>query len=176
MKALKYLFSLLLCLTIFFISACDKLDHDPEMKWLNKTKALIEHNSEKISIGQGIAATVLFTEGNCMPTVWPASNNCRTYPVRRVVHIYEYTLHTQTNHAGGGFHTKVNSKRIAKITSDIEGFFEISLVPGKYSIFVEENNMLYANGWDGQGGVQSIEVTAGEVSFKQIPITYKAYY
>ena len=176
MRTLPQIPTLFLLALILILSGCDRNDHDPEKKWLNQIKSLIEHNAEKISISEGLAATILFTEGNCMPTEWPASNGCRTYPVKRVVHIHEYTLHTQTTHTGGGFHLKVETPRVVKVTSDQEGFIEVSLAPGKYSIFVEENNMLYANGWDGQGGVQPVEVTAGQVNLVQIPINYKAYY
>ncbi len=153
------------------------MGHGPDSKWVNNIEALLKHNQEKINLSEGLAGTVINIEGNCMPMIvveGEGENTCLRYPVRRVIHIHEYTCRNNSEHLQGGFHTNVETVLIAKVESDAEGFFQAELPPGKYSLFISEENMLYANLWDGQGGVQPVEVREGEVSVAILEISHSA--
>ncbi len=155
-------------------NSCEPSAEDPSDKWLNNIEALLEHNAEKISISQGIGGTLVFTEGNCMPGA--IDTTCRRYPVQRTVHIHECTHRSQADHIQGGFHKDIETAIIASVITDREGFFEAELPPGKYSIFVEEDNLLYANLWDSVGCIQPASVNSGETTVRRINITHSAYY
>jgi len=170
-----------LCLTLIALTglkACEKQGTGPDSKWLNNIDALLDHNREKVTITQGVTGTLVMIEGNCMPIIDPGNseNPCLKYPVKRRLHIHEYTLQHETDHAGGGFHFNVETPLIATIQTDNEGFFQIDLAPGKYSIFIEEEDALYANLWHGDGGIQGFEVVQDAVHIIMLEISHSAYF
>jgi hypothetical protein len=131
---------------------------DDDGDWTNKMAELREHNKNKISITEGIWGTVMKRVGNCIPIVIGEGedrpSSCKYFPVKREVLIYEYTFYgyAKPSSFSLAFYEKVNTKLIARTTSDEEGFFELALKPGKYSVFVIEYGLLYASSGDGQGG------------------------
>jgi len=166
-------------LILLSFQSCDKKESGRDSKWLNNIYALLEHNLEKVSIEEGLAGTVIFTEGNCMPGVVDeegVEGRCLRYPVNRVVHIHEYTHRSETKHLQGGFHINVETELVSKVEADTEGFFEVALPPGEYSLFIAEKGILYANLWNGKGYIQPATVTEGDTTFKTLEITHSAYY
>lgn len=138
--------------------------------------AVIAKNAKKVSITQGIWGTIAFMEGDCMPTVPPSYKNCTTYPVKRRVIVYEYTLQSETKPANNqsAFYDSFTTAEIAETESDDEGFFQLKLLPGKYTLAVFENGKLYINIWDGQGGLNPITVKDG-LQVVGVTLMYKAY-
>jgi hypothetical protein len=134
-----------------------------------------EQNKNKVTITQGVYGTVFFTEGNCMPGSVGSTFSCRTCPVVRKVQIYEYTTFSDVTplSPGSTFFTKVNTKLIREVQTDANGFFEVNLQPGSYSMMVVENGLFYANRSDGQGGIQPISITTGKQN-ATFDINYKA--
>lgn len=133
---------------------------------------LKEYNQRKMTIEQGVSGTVFFEEGNCMP---PRGDSCRTYPVIRTVRIYAFT--TEKEAAGDGpFYSGVSTQLIATATSDKDGFYQAALSPGKYSLFIEEDSLLYANQTDQKGGILVAVIDSGWVTMIHPEITYKAVY
>jgi len=135
------------------------------------------HNKGKISITEGIWGTLVRTEGNCMPFVGGGYSSCKQYPVQREIEIYEYTTWDETRHSSNvsSFFEKVYTKRVATVTCDLEGFFELKLSPGKYSVFVKEQLLLYAKLSDGYGGINPITIESGKVSEVILNIDYAVY-
>jgi len=147
--------------------------------WTNKTQALREHNQKKISVMEGIWGTLVQREGNCMPGAVDETmpNSCRLFPVKREIWIYEYTVWNEAVSSSHSpvFFENVHTKLIAKVKSDNEGFFEVKLKPGKYSVFVKEKGLLYANFGDGQGGIAPVSVELSkvlEIDWLQINYAY----
>lgn len=128
----------------------------------------------KLKITQGIYGTISFTEGNCMPgTVAPS---CRTCPVSRTLRIYKYTTNSNAirpNNQLAGFYELFTTDLVAETKSDANGFFQLTLPPGNYTMVVLENGLLYAAFGDGQGGIHPITVGSGTKG-TNFPITYKA--
>lgn len=169
----------LIALFTVTLYSCSDDDTEPDSKWLNNIDALLEHNLERVRITEGLAGTVIFTEGNCMPQPVDdeeMESSCLRYPVSRVVQIREYTHRSKTEHQGGGFHTNVQTKLIAKVQTDAAGFFEVDLPPGNYSLFIKEQGSLYANLWNSEGFIQAATVTEGDAVFVTLDITHSAYY
>jgi|GEM_PF-1092853 len=128
----------------------------------------------KISVSQGIYGTISFTEGNCMPG--PGPRDCSTCPVSRTVKIYRYTTNNDATRASNhvaNFYERFTTELVAETKSDANGFYQLTLPPGTYTMVVVEKGLLYAELGDGQGGIQPITVATGktEVNFG---IKYKA--
>ena len=148
-------------------------DNQP-VDWTNKTEELRIHNASKISIKEGIWGTLVKTEGDCMPAIDWENTTCKQFPVKREILIYEYTKINETRHEFTKF-LEVYTKLVATATCDEEGFFELALESGKYSVFVREGGYLYANSFDGQGGISSITVESSKVSEEFLNLNYASY-
>jgi hypothetical protein len=155
---------------VFILNSCDESPTENEFKYP-------PDNEHRVTISQGVWGNVWFWEGNFMPVIDP--NYAKITPVVRDIYIYEATTDSNVQYLNGNFGTfitKINSNLITTIHSDNDGFFQISLSPGKYSFFVKEDTLFYANEWDGEGHILSAIVTENNVSRRQIDITYKAVF
>lgn len=121
---------------------------------------------------QGIEGTVLFWEGDFMP-IEPSGT---ILPVVRTIHIYGPTKRSDVVWSDEPTIAKsISTQKIAKTQSNTDGIFRIELPAGRYSLFVEEEDGLYANGVDSNGYITpTISVTADSVSEITINVTYKA--
>ena len=162
-----------------FVS-CDKQSTVNDFTdWTNKPVELRDHNRNKISVTEGICGTLVQREGDCMPGIIGEvrPNPCKLFPVKREILIYEYTKWNEAVLSNNSFvfFEKVHTKLIAKTMSDNEGFFEVKIEPGKYSVFAKEKGLLYANLGDGQGGIAPITVESSktsEINWLQINYAY----
>jgi hypothetical protein len=117
---------------------------------------------------------VTFWEGDFMP---PASGT--VLPVRRPIFVFEKTPVAQTvqSLSGGSFYSFVLSRLVDTTESGEDGYYQIALPPGDYSLFVlERSGDFYANEFGGVGGVyvNPVTVQANQTVEKDINITYKA--
>ena len=163
-----------ICILSICLFSCKKRNCDPAVCDIQKTYA---ENATKVSIVNGVWGTVSSMEGDCMPMVPPASNTCKHCPVKRTVRIYEYTLQSQATPSGNSqiFFDSFNTQLIAQVVADDNGFFQVNIPPGHYSIVIVENGKLYANGTDGQGGLSPITYSSGLQNVNLI-MTYKAVF
>lgn len=120
---------------------------------------------------QGITGSVVVVEGNQMPG--PGQKRPEAKPARRNVVVYALTNQQETTLRDGLF-SDLKTERIAKTRSKRNGRFRISLPPGRYSIFVEEADGLYANVWDAEMNIHPVTVTAKTFSNVKIEITRNA--
>src|SRR5690606_16609944 len=109
-----------------------------------------------ISIEQGIAGKVIWESGNHMPSPDAPRAGGRK-GIARTVYVYEVTKGNQVSTAEGVFHSNIKSKLIKEVTSDANGYFEVNLEPGKYSLFTKEEQGLYANLFDGENNIFPVE-------------------
>ena len=122
---------------------------------------------------QGITGIVYLKQGNQMPS--PGRKISPGKPVSRTVFVYCLTQREQASTSGTYF-DHIQTKLIAKASSNTEGVYAIALPPGKYSVFVEDNNRLYANNFDGKGNINPVEVKKDSVSKLDIVISANAVY
>jgi hypothetical protein len=122
---------------------------------------------------QGILGQVLWFEGNQMPGFDREPDPGKG--IAREIHIYELTKQSQAS-ASDMFFDKIQTKRIAIAKSDDEGFFNISLAPGSYSVFVKEESGLFANLFDGDNHIYPVVVEAGKYNELVISVNYQAAY
>jgi hypothetical protein len=73
-----------------------------------------------------LSGRVTFTTGNCMP----GSHSCSTKPALMNILIYPPISHKSTSE---------KPKLIARVKTNLFGNYKVSLSPGSYSVFVEDN-------------------------------------
>ncbi|MBO9632043.1 MAG: hypothetical protein J7578_02920 [Chitinophagaceae bacterium] len=137
-----------------------------------------KENAKKATIAVGIYGTVIFQQGNCMPVAGPVTgpNPCKTYPVSRVVRAYEYTTIFQAvREPNTPYYKSFPTKLIKETTADKDGFFQLELAPGDYSIVACENGQICITGGDGYGGIGPAKITTTRFE-NNILINNKAYY
>lgn len=163
---------------VILVTGCNK-DNDASVQFPDTcdNAPAYEANAKRVTITSGVWGTVSSTEGNCMPTIFPARNDCRTCAVQRKVRVYEYTTLQQaiTSDPSKVFSDDFTTKLVAETESDAYGFYQVSLPPGKYTIVVVENGKLYANSWDGNNGINPFSCTGGRVNVN-LSMTYKAVF
>lgn len=165
---------ILLSLGLFLFISCEKSETDENLDWTNKTNELLLHNKDKVSITEGAWGTLVKTEGNCMPIIDYENGTCKQYPVQSEILIYKYTKTNETLSESSKFY-EIYTELVATTTCDKEGFFEMILEPRKYSVFVREGEYLYANSFDGLGGVSPVVVEPSNVSEIKLNLDYAVY-
>lgn len=87
---------------------------------------------------------VSLVTGNCMPTIG-VNNNCKHSFVSRNIYIRE----------------SASGDLIKKVESDANGFYQVNLPLGTYSVFVEDGKKEYCNSFDGQGNACQVVIKTG---------------
>jgi hypothetical protein len=127
------------------------------------------HNTDRVTIEQGMWGDVWFWEGDFMP-ICPSGT---VTAVSREMRIHELTSMNDVESPGpGAFYTAIHTALVATATGDSQGFFEVELEPGTYSVFAIEDSMFYANGFDGMGHIWPVTVNEGQVTGITFSITY----
>jgi len=134
--------------------------------------SLPPRNEHKVTIDQGLWGDVWFWSGDFMP---PGQGDiCQ---VKRKVLVYELTHIDDVEQIGNSaFYTTINTNLVASVKSDKDGFFQIELEPGNYSLFIEEDNKLYSNHFSNEWNVNPVEIEVGTVSEIRLDITHEAVY
>jgi len=170
MKTYIFIIGLFL-LSLYGCNDDNKLTDDG---WVNRTEELRKYNEIKVSVKVGIFGTLTQKEGNCMPMFDVKDGDCKEFPVKRNIRIYEYTTGEQTKRNASGL-LEVEIELIATVTCDEEGFFEAKLLPGVYSLFIEEKGDLYATVSDGLGGICPVTVESSGISEINLKLNYAVY-
>ncbi|MGC1632590.1 MAG: hypothetical protein WA749_10815, partial [Gelidibacter sp.] len=64
----------------------------------------------------------------------------------REVYVYELTTRSEAEQIDyTSFYTGISTKLVTVVASDNDGFFQIELETGNYSLFIKEDGMFYAN-------------------------------
>lgn len=131
------------------------------------------NNAEKVTIDQGVWGNVWFWSGNFMP---PSRGEiCQ---IERTIYFYEPSTRddVQRVETSASFYSEINTNLVATVESDADGFFQIEMEPGNYSVFVKENGNYYASRSGSDGQISPVEVEVGAVTQFQFDITYNAFF
>ncbi len=134
-----------------------------------------ERNDDKVTIEEGIWGDVWFWEGDFMPvcpsgTITAVAREIRIHVLTHMDDVVE------TSNPYAPFYTEINTDLVATVWSESNGFFEVDMPPGQYSLFVVEDTLFYANRFDGMGHINPVEVLDNEVTEILFKIDYKATY
>ena len=130
---------------------------------------------EEQALRSGISGTVLWFEGNQMPTIESGPKKDPARAVTRTLHFYQLTNRNQVVETDG-FFIKVGTELVAKVETDQDGNFTVALPPGKYSMFSQEEEGLWANLFEGNGDINPVVVKEGEMTLLTFKINYRAAY
>jgi hypothetical protein len=122
---------------------------------------------------QGIEGEVFWLGGNQMPG--PGTKASPRQGVVREVYIYNAT-NLKDAKQQGVFFSDVRTALVAKVMSAADGSFKVKLPYGKYSVFVKEEQGLFANLYDGSGCINCISVRPRKYSWVTVLIDYEAAY
>jgi hypothetical protein len=129
--------------------------------------------------GQGIQGKITWLEGNQMPTMTEDGKssevNPKGIPAERLLLIYPLTNLSEVAREGALF-SRLKGEPIDSVQSDSDGKYSIQLAPGTYSVFVKEEEGLFANMFDGNGSIQPVVVKNAEWTTLDIIINYKAFF
>ena len=100
-------------------------------------------------------------------------------PVERLILIHDVALWPDDvvisdSPLSQSFFTEVHTPVVDSVRSDSEGFFEIALPAGRYSLFVREDSLFYARSWAPNRPIGLVEVPEAGVHRIQIDINYEA--
>jgi len=153
---------------IFVILACDKATNENS----RSRERYPPDTRDQVTISQGAWGNVWFWEGDFMPFGWG-----NITPVVRKIYAYQLTNLQQVDQVPySPFYRRIFSQVVDSALSNSTGFFQISLAPGRYSFFVKEDSLFYANGYDGTGNILPATVKKDSLTQVQLDITYKATY
>lgn len=156
----------LLAASLFFLMACSSSQKGGQ----GSREKLIP-----ISISEGIAGSIIFKQGEFDATGKLSSEEGVLYGVERKVYIYTQTNIRSVDIAEGDFVNNLYEQLVDSMESNPEGYFEKKLKPGKYSLFILENNRLYSK-MDEAGFYFPVTVNKDSVSMMKLEIDYKAVY
>jgi hypothetical protein len=122
----------------------------------------------QVAITEGVWGNVWLWEGDSMPGT--SGNGITITPVVREVLIYEPTNMSSCVPGPPGFIREITTKLVATTTSNATGFFQVSLPPGTYSVFVKEGSLYVWTGPDGNGILHPVTVVPGSVTKTQLDI------
>jgi hypothetical protein len=128
-------------------------------------------NGGRVSIPQGLWGDVWFWEGNFMP-------DCPTGTVTgvgREIRVHELTSIDDVEASRAPFFSEIATPLVSTAWSDANGFFQVVLPVGRYSIFVVEDTLFYANRFSDKY-VFPVEVVADSVTGIRFDINYRAAY
>lgn len=128
--------------------------------------------------GQGITGTITWIEGNHMPMMTEdgkADIKAAPKPIQRTVRIYPLTKFSDLKMEEGLF-TAVAGEPITEVESNETGVYSIQLSPGSYSVFIVEEDGLFANIFDGDGNVNPVTVKENEWTLLDVVVNYKAVF
>ncbi len=123
---------------------------------------------------EGIKGSVIFKEG-IFKDNGELGEEGKLIGVSRKILVYKETNMRAVDIAEEDFLINIYSERVDSLESNEDGYFEKRLKPGKYSLFILENNRLYSKLND-EGYYFPVQVSIDSVSTVTLEIDYKATY
>ena len=130
-------------------------------------------NEDLITIQRGIWGNVWYWEGNFSTP----EDFGKITPVERDIHIFRRVhIDSMENKKEYPFFTYVDSEFLGSVRSDVNGFYQIRLDSGDYSLFIYENSKYYAVEVNDSGFVQSSRLnnSRDSIRMKTLNITTAA--
>ena len=130
-----------ICFLLILFIACADEDNTPSQSLTgdrstdSESQTNLPQNDDKVTIAQGAWGNVWYWEGDFMP----GCPSGKIYPVKRQLYIFEATnIDSVDLYEFGPYFINIRSKLIKITDSGNSGFFQASLDPGIYSIFIKD--------------------------------------
>lgn len=122
----------------------------------------------------GMEGYLYKVSGNQMPS--PDIKPAPPTGIKGSLYIYELTNTSQAVKKEGSFYSSVSTRLIKKVETNDKGYFKIKLPPGKYSVFIKKDTLLYANRFDSQNNIAPVEVQRKKMAKVEVMMDYNAVY
>ena len=124
---------------------------------------------------QGIEGYVYRVSGNQMPS--PDKKLSPPKGIKTTLYIYQITNISQVIKQGqSAFYSSIKTKLVSKIETDTNGYFKISIEPGRYSLFAKKDELFFANWFDKDNNIAPAEVLQGKMTKVEFTVDYDAVY
>lgn len=124
---------------------------------------------------EGIEGYLYKVSGNQMPS--PDIRPAVPKGAKGYLYIYELTnINQAVKKTGSSFYSSVSTRLIRKVRTNSNGYFKVILAPGKYSIFIKKDTVLYANRFDSQNNIAPVEVKRRKMTKVEVRMDYNAVY
>ena len=132
-------------------------------------------NHQSVTINQGLWGNVWYWSGYFGPFSWGTIKG-----VSKTLYFYELTPVDSADVDNGDFYKKIHSTLVDSVKSQINGFYQIDLPPGNYSIFTRDNDLYYANrinlldSLDSTEYIQPVIIYPDSLEYLVVSLTYDA--
>lgn len=117
------------------------------------------------TINQGIYGKVIERYGNWMPVEDPDPSTKGERPIVTEVYVYECTNISDFENAPTRNYQidKMPKPLVEKVRSEKNGFYQVALKEGKYSVFILDGDKLFANSFDDKGNIRPVTIIKDSV-------------
>jgi len=123
----------------------------------------------------GIEGYIFRISGNRMPS--PDAKLSPPKGIKAVLYIYELTSFSQVARVNeSAFYSAIHTRLVQTVNSDENGYFEVSLPPGEYSLFTKKDALFYANNFDGENHISPVHVQPHKLTQMNVNVDYDAVY
>ena len=161
-----------ICSLALLFCACAK---DPQVVGC-QDPPLPTDQGQRVTISNGVWGQVWFWEGDFLPGLCATGS---ITPVERTVYFYQPAAASDLRLVTVDQNTFIAEVRTALVDSarsDVNGFFQKVLPPGKYSVVIREGTLMYGSEYDSSGHLQALTVPVTGVVKRQLNILYEAYF
>lgn len=156
----------LLAVTSLLLAGCKEKNTHVDVTQLH------QDNFSKVTISQGVAGTLVRYEGNCMPGVLDGS--CLSFPVQNTVCIFAPTTAAQVSGGEPYKPTDISTSLLAQTDPDADGFFQLALDTGIYSLIIREDGHYYVP-YTGAQYLGEIHIYPDSVAYTMVSLNYAAW-
>lgn len=75
-----------------------------------------------------------------------------------------------------GFYHHIATPLAARVATDAQGRFRLRIAPGRYSVFIAKDSLLYANIFDGEGVLNPVDIAPGRRTTLRLKADWDARY
>jgi hypothetical protein len=134
-------------------------------------------NHNLVTINHGLYGNVWYWSGAFQGLNWGTIS-----PVSRTLYFYDITPVDSCDVYSGDFYKKIHGVLVDSVKSQLNGFYQIDLPPGNYSILTWENDLYYANrknlldSLDDTEYIQPIIIYPDSLEYLVVNLTYDAIF
>ena len=124
---------------------------------------------------QGIEGYVYRLSGNQMPS--PDRKPSPPKGIKTTLYVYQLTNISQVIRQGESpFYSSIKTNFVSKIETDTNGYFNIIIEPGRYSLFTKKDTLFFANWFDKDNNISPAEVLPAKMTKVEFTVDYDAVY
>ena len=123
----------------------------------------------------GAKGFVYLVSGNQMPS--PDQAPSKPKGLKTTLYIYGLTnINDVSRQGNSAFYNEITTAQVKQVETDENGYFNVTLNPGRYSLFVKKGELYYSSQFDEKNNIHPIEVKRGKTTEVIFNANYDAVY